>query len=328
MTESGATVPRDLFKKYANEFAKTELITDANKLYWSKKVGNVYLISLASETNVAYYYPSAEQLNWLEAQLDKAEAEGATAFVFCHQPIKNTVAGSITARRKDSGAEANEIDPNVESRFKNMIADHPNAILFSGHSHVKADSLDSAYTFDGDSYARYFNVPNTGVRYGGHERQEVILASDDEANLKLTGEDIKNRTWDYYVNYYTNMPEGFYIDVYPDYVVLRGRSFDTFEWLGGAQYLIPTNYYPISAIKSDNNTLVISENKNYNNATQYDIYVAMYNSNELADVKTFKKSEFVNEKITVDLSNYGGCMVRVFAWKEDLSPIMNSIDFE
>lgn len=330
---------KNLFKKYANEFSNDADFVGDN-LYWSKKVGNAYFIGLASEENTVSYDPTEAQLAWLEAELDKAEAEGVPAFVFCHQPIKSTVAGSYPLRRKDSGANADEIEPTAEAKLRELFASHKNALLFTGHSHTKAYSLDSAYVFGDDNYARCINVPNTGVRYGGSYRQEVILAVDEEYNRHFTnsgyngvgydqnGQKVENsiadRKWDSYVNYYTNMPLGFYVDVYPEYIVLKGKSFDTFEWVGSAQYLVPTDYSQFSAIVKDN-ILEIAPNTNYTSDEAYNVYVAMYNGDVLNDAKTYTSADFSEGKITVDLSAYAGCKVKVYTWTDDLTPLRNAL---
>lgn len=323
--DSTTTVARELYKTYANKFSGDEnFITDSNRLYWSKKVGNSYLVSLASENQGAYYYPSETQLQWLEDILDKAEAEGATAFVFCHQPIKNTVAGSFTNRRKDSGADADEIDPAIEARFKELFNSHHNALLFSGHSHTKADSLDNVYRFEKDGVVRYFNVPNVGAgRIGSPLRQECILEGDD-ASVTVP---FDNRSWKSYVNQYTTMPEGYYVDVYSDYVVIKGRSFDTYEWLGGSQNLVVVDYSPFTALKTADNELTLTANSNY--ADDFEAYAAVYNAdNTLVKAVKLTKAELLEGKKTIPLPEVSDRSVKVFAFDNALAPLTAAIVIE
>lgn len=91
-----------------------------------------------SEENDCYVPISARQRAWLTAELEKAARQKALAFLFLHQPLRDTVSGSLCS-----------VDPLVQS-WHGVIEDaelravtdrFPGLVLFTGHTHWKFDSL-------------------------------------------------------------------------------------------------------------------------------------------------------------------------------------------
>lgn len=167
-------------------------------------------------------------------------------------------------------------------------------------------------------------MPNVGAgRIGSPLRQECILEGDD-ASVTVP---FDNRSWKSYVNQYTTMPEGYYVDVYSDYVVIKGRSFDTYEWLGGSQNLVVVDYSPFTALKTADNELTLTANSNY--ADDFEVYAAVYNAdNTLVKAVKLTKAELLEGKKTIPLPEVSDRSVKVFAFDNALAPLTAAIVIE
>lgn len=89
-----------------------------------------------------------------------------------------------------------------DEQVRNILAKYPQAILFTGHTHWE---FGSKYTMYNEKICSMFNIPSCAYCW-------------TDAN---TEDDIS---------------EGYYIDVYKDKVVVKGRNFTTKEWMPNAQY--------------------------------------------------------------------------------------------
>lgn len=141
---------------------------------------------------------SAEQLIWLDTKLAEQANDGKPKFVFLHQPLMNTVSGSSEAQGW-YGVKQDE-------EMKAVLARHPHAILFTGHTHWVFGSPNTIH--GGDGKATMFNA--SSVAY---------LWTDED--VELAGS------------------EGYYVEVYPDHVLVRGRDFTTGTWVEQAQFTVP-----------------------------------------------------------------------------------------
>lgn len=89
-----------------------------------------------------------------------------------------------------------------DTEVKNILAKYPQAILFTGHTHWE---FGSKYIMYNEKYCTMFNIPSCAYCW-------------TDAN---TEDDIS---------------EGYYIEVYNDKVLVKGRNFTTKEWAKNAQY--------------------------------------------------------------------------------------------
>ena len=144
---------------------------------------------------------SQAQLTWLESTL-KSINRTRPVFLFMHEPLPNTVAGSA-----DSQGFGNVKN---HAEIKKIIDQYPNILLFNGHSHWNMQDTNNIYHFSGGS--RAFNTAAIVSLWeigagapGGHE---------------LAGS------------------QGYYVTVYEDAVLVQGRNFATGEWLSEAYYLL------------------------------------------------------------------------------------------
>ena len=131
---------------------------------------------------------SASTLTWLDETLAEGYSSGAPTFIFMHQAITNTVAGSLT----DFGQEWDGITNAVEVR--SILAKYPQAILFSSHSHYSMDSVRNAYS-GGDTFPFNFNTGSLAdVSDLPKEAQGYIVEVYEDAVI-LKGRDFAANEW-------------------------------------------------------------------------------------------------------------------------------------
>lgn len=183
-----------------------------NEFYRYKKIGSDYFIFMGEEARgtfdaadskqgTADGYFSEAQREWLRGLLSKAASENANAFVFMHQSIDNTVAGSF-AGQNWSGI-------NDDDKMQAIIESYPNTYLFTGHSHWDLHSK-TPFVNGGTSGASYFNTASAGYIWS-------------DANKAVPGS------------------EGLTVDVYENYIVVRGRDFVNQKWVPAVYACIPKN---------------------------------------------------------------------------------------
>lgn len=144
---------------------------------------------------------SEEQLEWLDAKLDEAEGAGKPAFVFLHQPLKNTTAGSMEEQRWYGVTQDDEV--------KAILAKHPRAILFTGHGHWEMEAARNFYDGEGTLPAM-FNAASVAYLW--------------------TDEDLRKEG-----------SQGYYVEVYDDRVLVKGRDFAAGAWVKSGQYEVDLN---------------------------------------------------------------------------------------
>ncbi len=166
--------------------------------YRYEKIGGDYFVFMGTEgffegVDTAYGYYSEEQRSWLESILDKARSENANAFVFMHQSIDETVSGSFSSRGQGwSGI-------NDDEEMRAVIESYENTFLFTGHSHWNLHSY-GPFVNGGAEGACYFNTASAGYLWS-------------DSNKEVNG------------------TEGLHVDVYDDFVIVKGRAYDSCQWI-------------------------------------------------------------------------------------------------
>lgn len=187
--------------------------------YHDHWIEGYHFIFLGTEKNLELYCSlSEEQLQWLEQKLGETSDDqkmgqtsddqkvGQTSgeqklpnkpvFVFLHQPLINTVAGSLERQEWHGVVEDKEL--------RTVLAKHPNAILFTGHTHWELESEHTHFQ-GGTGLPDMFNAAS--VAYLWSDEGEAIAGS-----------------------------QGFYVEVYPNRVSVKGRDFLRGEWVENAQF--------------------------------------------------------------------------------------------
>ncbi|OMF88302.1 metallophosphoesterase [Paenibacillus sp. FSL R7-0337] len=193
--------------------------------YHDHWIGGYHFIFLGTEEGLPTFCNlSAEQLQWLDRKLgerapDKPEANShlqphteqaslpdQPVFLFLHQPLKDTVAGSLESQEWYGVTQDQEL--------RTILSRHPQTLLFTGHTHWELE------------------VGNT--MYPGNGQTATMFNAASVAYLWTDADEHKNGS------------QGYYIEVYADKVLVRGRDFTTGTWIEAAQYEVA---YPVSALR-------------------------------------------------------------------------------
>lgn len=180
--------------------------TGAPGPYHDHWIGGYHFIFLGTEEGLPTFCNlSGEQLQWLERKLGEQLADGQAAstqpiFLFLHQPLKNTVAGSLESQ------EWYGVTQDMELR--SILAKYPQTLLFTGHTHWELETDNTMYSGNGET-ASMFN--SASVAY--------LWTNADE---------------------HKDGSQGYYVEVYSDRVLVRGRDFTTRSWIEAACYEVPS----------------------------------------------------------------------------------------
>ncbi len=203
--------PNDMFDAAKNVFLNAVTLPDGShptSLNYDFWLGGYHFVFLGDDDGAkpdpTYTKLSDETLEWLDETLAEDYDAGKPTFVFLHQAISNTVAGSLT----DFGQEWDGVVNAIE--VKRVLRKYPEAILFSGHSHYSMDSVGNAYP-GGDIFPTAFNTASLS-------RAKIHYA---DGTTEDAGE-----------------AQGYVIEVYEDSVLVRGRDFKNDVWKASAQYMV------------------------------------------------------------------------------------------
>ncbi|RXZ81297.1 metallophosphoesterase [Paenibacillaceae bacterium] len=174
--------------------------TGNSSSYHDHWINGYHFIFLGTEQGLEIFCDlSKQQLQWLEGKLAEHADDHKPIFIFLHQPLKDTVAGS-KEDQKWYGVVQDEQLGDILSRY-------PQTILFSGHTHWELES--TSVMFDGGGImATCFNAAST-----------AYLWTDEDEHKAGS--------------------QGFYVEVYEDEVRVKGRDFIAGEWVEAAQFVVP-----------------------------------------------------------------------------------------
>lgn len=187
-----------------------DLTERKNKVYYDQMVKGYHFIFLGSEqyrqsdpANLEDAYLSSAQLDWLKKTLRKGASSDKPIFVFLHQPLPYTVAGTHFCCVNNRAVVQHE-------ELKAILSDYPQVVFFSGHSHWEL-KLPGTLVQEGFTMVNSSSVvqPWTDNGSGG----EMLTAPEES--------------------------EGLYVEVYKDRVTIKGRDFYRHRWIPEANFSIP-----------------------------------------------------------------------------------------
>ena len=176
--------------------------TKMDSTYYSVEIENNKFIVLASDEAQMEGVMGKTQIEWLKNQL-KNTNKNDSVFIFMHQPLKDTVSGSLKTEMNQNWYGFR----NNGDEIKEIINQYPNAVVFSGHTHWTLDSYQPAL-YGNKQSATYVNCASLGYLWNDDDKEEIGS-------------------------------EGIYVDVYKDYVLIKGREFLDKKWVSAAQFLFP-----------------------------------------------------------------------------------------
>ena len=181
-----------------NEFSGNE------SPWFDRWIGGYHFIFLAGETAGAPLPIPKKEMNWLSEALAEDASPDKPIFVFCHESILDTVAGSTAEEGwwgVSNGAELAE-----------LFSRYPQVIFFNGHSHWELASYNEMFAGDAKRHFSAFNTSAVGYLWTGYN--------------VVPGE-------------YLYGSEGLFVEIAEHSVTVRGRDFVNGKWTASAQYMVP-----------------------------------------------------------------------------------------
>ncbi len=206
-----ASIGNHDYRGGGSDAAQTKLFLDAlgnpaEKVYYDKRIDGIHYIFLGSEKNSDGHADraqlSSEQLAWLSAILKEDKDSGKPVFLFLHQGMKNSVAGTLESTvpvQYWHGVEQ-------EAQLRDILKDYPQVVMFAGHSHWTLQTNDS-FRAAGDYMVTYLNTAASA--YLWDDRDQYIDGS-----------------------------QGYCVTVYEDKIVFAGRDFMNEQWIPEAQFVL------------------------------------------------------------------------------------------
>lgn len=173
-----------------------------DSVYYDLWLNGVHFIFLGSEAPGLNATLSAEQLDWFREKLAEDRNESRPTYVFLHQGLIGTVAGTFAYQGWHGIHQAEQ--------FAEILKDYPEVILFTGHSHWEMDSFQTMKPRD----EKLPTIFNTAA--GAYLWNDACMATD----VGIEGS------------------QGYYLYAYGDNVLLLGRDFVTGQWISSAQFVV------------------------------------------------------------------------------------------
>jgi len=170
--------------------------------FWLNGYHFVFLGNDASPVDGVKTTLTSATIKWLDETLAKDRDENRPTFLFLHQSLYNTVAGSLPGQNWNGVVN--------EAPFRNVLKKYPELIMFNGHSHWILDS-ESNYYPRSNTLPAIFNTSSVAYLWTSYHKTE--------------GEELAGS-------------EGYYVRVYDDKIVVLGRNFTSGEWVPSAMYAL------------------------------------------------------------------------------------------
>ena len=201
----------DWKNRFIESAKKNSGLDTIDNVYYSFQKNGSYFIFLGSEVNSRNdncndVFISEEQFNWFKGQMEEAGKTGKPIFVVIHEPLYNTVSGSLPGQNWQGNPQnASYYPDNKYGSLKEVLDQYPSAYVFSGHTHWEFKS-DSPVVISDGSTANYINCSSVGY-----------LWTDNNSGYIESGKYIGS--------------EDLYVYVYKDKVVVKGRDLVNDKWV-------------------------------------------------------------------------------------------------
>ena len=245
---------KDRFIEYANKLLigggyDYDTINNG-KPYYDLWVNGFHYIFLASEHPDTHAFLSTEQLNWLKEKLEEDRDVNRPTFILLHQALYNTVDGGMPRQDWDGVVAGDEniaaykaknkwhkTRGQYEQPLRDILAQYPEAMMFSGHSH-----------WDMTEYHNYYdpNDPtdpeNALPNYLFNTAAVAYLSTGlfDDGTSYAFSKGWYDQTYTLYGETHLkwNGSKGYYVRVYENCIEVYGREFSSSQWVPNAMYRI------------------------------------------------------------------------------------------
>ncbi len=170
--------------------------------FWMNDYHFVFLGNDAGPVDGKNTTLNPETLAWLDETLAEGRHENKPTFLFLHQSIYDTIAGSLPGQGWDGVVD--------HENLSEVLKKYPEVIMFNGHSHWELDSESCMHPRD--------------------EELPTIFNTASVADLWTS--------YDVVQGVYMDGSQGYYLYVYEDKIVVRGRDFTTGKWVASAQFVV------------------------------------------------------------------------------------------
>ncbi len=175
--------------------------TDTSYDFWLNGYHFIFL-GTDSASGVSSTFERAT-MTWLRDKLDENRDPDRPVFLFLHQPLYETVSGSLPGE--------NWHGVNNDKMLRNVLEDYPEVMFFNGHTHWTMDSVSNMFEGNEELPCRIFNCASVGYLWSGYD---VITG------VHLDGS------------------QGYMIKLFDGKLYVLGRDFARGEWIPSAQYCV------------------------------------------------------------------------------------------
>ncbi len=176
-----------------------------NSVYYEKNIGGYHHIFLGTESKKSGVDAdlSDVQLAWFDSKMQElTSAEpNKPVFVYLHQSLYNTIAGSFPGQGWDGIIQ--------DSQFKAIVEKYKQIVMFNGHSHWDMNTRGSMYS-NGKNMPNIFNTASVGYLW-----TSFYLPAGEY----LTGS------------------QGYYVKVFKDKILVYGRDFTENKYIPSACFV-------------------------------------------------------------------------------------------
>jgi len=182
---------------WASRLGLYEKHTGMSGPYHDHWIQGLHYIFLGTEQGLPIFADlSQEQLDWLKHALREQSSPDKPIFLFLHQPLKDTVAGSLESQMWYGVQQDEELQA--------ILAEYPQTLLFTGHTHWEMEAENNMYPGLGKT-ATMFNCASVAYLWTNEDKRKAGS-------------------------------QGYEVEVYQDKVVVRGRDFTTGTWIESARH--------------------------------------------------------------------------------------------
>ena len=216
----------DIFKTASGLNVTTDKMQSSTYYEMTSPTGDHFIFMTLEKSGAPNEYSefSDEQLNWLEGLFDKYYGDGKKFIIFEHALTRNYGAGDDLETPYYKGGlldSYNGTEHKDVQRFKSLLEEHPDAIWFSGHSHI-----DFKYNYN-------INNMNGTTAYTVHIPS---TSSTTHPNVGSYDPAVGAGSTNYVMS--EDSSQGYFVDMYDDAVVLNGTDLVKNEILPLYTYLI------------------------------------------------------------------------------------------